>query len=298
MNLRQLEYFVTVADIGSFSRAAVILNMAQPSLSRQIALLEADVEQRLFERTGRGVSLTSAGLVLLDHARALLNSASKAKHELKEMTTDPSGKIVLGLPNRVAAGLAAPLVRDFRRALPNAMLTIVEGLSLSLQESLINGRIDLALLFDPSPTPLLFYEQIMRERLMLFVPSFYRVAEQVDLQSLSQYPLVLPAAPNPIRSLVEAILFPMKIKLDVVAEVGAIQSALSVVEAGVACSILPESAIYLGHKAEAVKMVSIVQPTMWNMLVLAQSRARPSSRLQKETVKLLHNLDFRRPRGE
>lgn len=296
MDLRQLEYFVAVVEQGSFSRAAAMLNLAQPSVSRQVALLEEELGQRLLERTGRGVTATDAGQTLLAHARVMLNAAQQALSDLKEMHAEPVGRIVVGLPNRVALGLGVPLIRAFRQRFPNALLSVVEGLSLSLREGMIAGRIDLGLLFDPAPTPLLSYETLMRERMMLVTPKGYKLPAQVSLAMLSEFPLVLPGSHNPIRSLVDAVLLPRRIVLNVVAEVGAVHTALAVVEEGLACSILPDSALGLSGPQGSIQAVPIGPPAMRNHLVLAMPRSRPASRLVVETTKLLRELDFRQSR--
>lgn len=293
MQLHQLEYFVTVVEYGSISRAAAALHMAQPSVSKQLALLEKSLGQRLLERTGRGVTPTEAGRALLDHARTILNAAAQARLEITDMCAEPTGKIVVGLPNRVALGLCVPLVEQFRRRLPRAMLSVVEGLSLSLREGLIQGRIDVGVLFDPVPTPLLTFETVMSEPLMLFAPVGYRLPPQIAPEQLGDFALVLPTAPNPIRNLVDAVLLPRNIRLNVVTEVGAVQSALTIVEAGIACSILPESALRISRRRGHVQRVAIGPPVMWNTLVLAQPAARPASRLMKATATLLRALDFR-----
>lgn len=295
MDLKQLEYFVAVAEQGSFSRAAVLLNLAQPSLSRQIALLEKELGQRLLARTGRGVSLSEAGTALLTHAKVMLGAAAQAKFEIREMRSDPSGRVVVGLPHRVAHGLCIPLIQRFRQAFPNALISVVEGLSLSLREGLIDGRIDVGLLFDPAPTPLLKYETLLRERLILVAPARHRLPAQISLTALKDFPMVLPSSPNPIRNLVDAVLLPRKISLNIVAEVGAVQSAISLVETAMACSILPESALHLSANARKLTHAAIGPPAMWNQLVLAMPAARPLNRLTLETRQLLRTLDFRAP---
>ncbi|MBT9442555.1 MAG: LysR family transcriptional regulator [Acidovorax sp.] len=297
MDLRQLEYFVAVTEQGSFSRAAATLNLAQPSVSRQIALLEDELGQKLLERTGRGVTPTPAGHALLAHARVMLNAASQALSDLKEMHAEPVGRVVVGLPNRVAMGLSVALIKEFRQRFPNALLSVVEGLSLSLREGMIAGRIDLGLLFDPAPTPLLSYEQLMRERMMLVAPKAYRLPAQVALATLANFPLVLPGSHNPIRSLVDAVLLPRRIALNVVAEVGAVHTALTVVEEGLACSILPDSALHLSRRPDEIQAAPIGPPAIRNQLVLAIPRARPATRLVAETAKLLRELDFRNGGG-
>lgn len=295
MDLKQLEYFLQVCEMGSFSKAGVRLNISQPSLSRQVALLETELGQRLLERNGRGVAPTAAGAALLGHARVMLSAAEQARFEIREMTTEPAGKVVVGLPHRVAAGISVPLIQAFRRRFPKAMVSVVEGLSLSLREGLIAGRIDVGLLFDPTPTPLLTYEHVLRERLVLMTPAGYRLPGQVTLTGLKEFSFVLPASPNPIRNLVDAVLLPRKIQLDVVAEVGAVQTAMALVEQGVACSILPESALLLSSGKARVNHTPIGPPGMWNQLVLALPAARPMNRLTQETAKLLKGLDFRKP---
>ena len=293
MDLKQLAYFVEVVERGSFSKAAVSLNLAQPSLSRQIALLEKELGHRLLERTGRGVTITEAGLALMSHAKVMLNAAEEAKFQIKEMRNDPTGKVVVGLPPRVSMGLCVPLIQRFRAQWPNALITVVEGLSLSLREGLINGRIDIALLFDPAPTPLLKYETLMRERLMLVSPASVHLPKQASLPMLQEFPMVLPSRPNPIRNLIDAFLLPKKIALNIVAEVGTVHSALALVERSMACSILPESALSLGADKPKFSFSPIGPPAMWNQLMLAIPAARPMNRLTTETSKLLRELDFR-----
>lgn len=293
MELRQLEYFVGVVDAGSFSRAAVALNLAQPSVSRQVSLLEDELGQRLLERTGRGVVLTEAGETLLVHARAMLESAQLARVQLLELSASPSGRVIVGLPPRVALGLSVPLIQRFRQRFPKAVITVLEGLSLSLRESMIAGRIDIALLFDPAPTPLLAYEVLQHEELVLVAPGGSTLPARATLASLANYPMILPSAPNAIRSIVHAALQPRRIALDVVAEVGAVHTVLALVARGAGCTILPTSALTLTPEAGSLPTAPIGPPAITNTLVLATPVARPASRLARETGQLLREIDFR-----
>jgi len=126
MDLRQLEYFVNIVEAGSFGRAALALNLAQPSLSRQIALLEAELGQRLLVRTGRGAVATEAGAALLIHARSMLDSAQSARDQLRDMHASPSGRVLVGLPPRVALWVSVPLVQRFRELFPRAVISVLE----------------------------------------------------------------------------------------------------------------------------------------------------------------------------
>jgi LysR family nitrogen assimilation transcriptional regulator len=294
MELKHLASFVAIVDGGSFSRAAAALNLSQPSLSRQIALLEAELGQRLLQRTGRGVAPTAAGEAFLVHARQMLDSSRRALDELRDLNANPSGRVVVGMPPRVALGLSAPLVRQFRERFPQAVITVLEGLSLGLREALIGGRLDLALLFDPQPSPQLKLEPLMRERLMLVAPPGSRLPPRASLASLASYPMVLPSAPNAIRSLVDRHLAPRGITLEVLAEVGAVQTVMTLVAQGMGCTILPESALAASAEGQKLPQAPIGPPAIWNTLVLAIPLARPGSRLTRETAQMLRGLDLRR----
>lgn len=293
MDLRPLRYFVAVVEAGSFSRAAAMLDMAQPSLSRQVAALEADLGQRLLVRTGRGVDLTEAGGVLLGHARAMLDAAERAREALRDLQDSPSGRVTVGLPPRVALGLSAPLIQRFRARFPRAVITVLEGLSVALRESLIAGRLDLALLFDPSPSPLLRFETLMRERLVLVAPAGTTLPTRVSAAALGGYTLVLPSAPNAIRALLDRHLALQGIRLEVGAEVGAVGTALTLVAQGAGCSILPESALAADARAVPLPRALIGPPAIRNQLMLAVPVPRPASRLSRETAQMLRELDFR-----
>ena len=293
MEIRQLRSFVAIAESGSFSRAALALNLAQPSLSRQIALLESDFEQRLLVRTGRGVIPTDAGAALLVHARAILDTEQRAREELRELHGNPTGRVLVGMPPRVALGLSAPLVQNFRTRFPQAVITVLEGLSHSLREQLISGRLDLALLFDPLPSPQIKCEPLLRERLLLVAPPASRLPARIGLAALTKYPMVLPNAPNAIRGLVDSFLQPRGIELNVLAEVGAVQTVLALVTQGLGCTILPESALLAAAGRARLPHAPIGPPTIWNVMVLATPVARPANRLLRETQRLLRELDFR-----
>jgi LysR family nitrogen assimilation transcriptional regulator len=294
MELRQLESLVAIADGGSFSRAAITLNLAQPSLSRQMALLEQELGHRLLVRTGRGVELTAAGEAFIVHAREMLATAQRARDAMLDLGGEPTGRVTVGMPPRVALGLSVPLVRSFRERFPRAVITVLEGLSLSLREALVAGRLDLALLFDPLPSPQLTYEPLMREQLLLVAPPKSHLPARVSLTSLSNYPLVLPSAPNAIRGLLDSVLGKRGVQLNVLAEVGAVQTVLALVAEGMGCTVLPESALAASPGASALPHAPLGPPAIRNTLILATPLARPATRLTRETARMLRELDFRK----
>lgn len=288
MDLTRLQYFVAVAEAGSLSRAAAALHMSQPALSRQVLLLEEELGQRLFERTGRGVQATDSGTALLAHARGIFDLAERARTDMQERQASPRGKLTVGLPPRLAHGLTADLVERFHARFPEATVTVVEGLSIRLREWLVAGRVDLALLFDPPPSPQLQQENLLREPLVLI--SVQPLPQRLRLAEVAQRPLVMPSGPNALRQLLEQHTRPRGLPLKVVAEVDSVQTVLSLVARGVADTVLPLSATRAWAYPQALHVAGIHNPAMRNQLVLAIPTARPATRLSRFAAQALREL--------
>jgi LysR family nitrogen assimilation transcriptional regulator len=201
MDLTRLQYFVAVAEAGSFSRAAAALHLTQPSLSRQVQLLEDELGQRLLERTGRGAVTTEAGTALLAHARSIFELAERARVDMQERQRNPRGRITVGLPPRVAHVITADLVERFHAAYPEAAITVVEGLSIRLREWLVAGRVDVAIVFDPPATPQIQVETLLREPLVLI--STQPLPARLKLADVALRRLVMPSGPHALRQLLE-----------------------------------------------------------------------------------------------
>ncbi|ANN72379.1 LysR family transcriptional regulator [Bordetella bronchialis] len=291
MDLRQLNYFVAVADAKSFTRAAVALNLVQSTLSHQIALLEADLGQRLLVRTGRGAIPTEAGAALLAHARDMLNSARKARDDLRDLHRNPAGRLAVGLPSQVALSMASPMVSRMRQRLPRAIVSISEGISLHLRELLIQGRLDVALLYDPPPSPQLAYRTLTRETFLLVGPaSAPPLPERVSLAALADYPMVLPGRSNAMRSQVDSVLGPRGVQLNIVAEAGVVLTLLKLVSDGLGYTAAPASMLLHGGDRLRLQTAQIGPPAIRNRLVLATPKARPETRLLREFLTVVQAL--------
>jgi LysR family nitrogen assimilation transcriptional regulator len=188
MNLQQLESFVAVAEQASFTRAAQVLGLAQPALSRHIRSLEVELRQTLLTRNGRGAVTTDAGKLLLEHARGILHQVARAHEDLDQLRGGMSGRVALGLPPSVARVLTVPLTRAFRAELPHAQLSIREGLSADLADSLLNGRLDIAVLYNAQATDGLQRQALIDEELVLV---------QARPPGLAEEPPPPPMAPPP-----------------------------------------------------------------------------------------------------
>lgn len=288
MDLTRLQYFVAVAEAGSFSRAAAALHLTQPSLSRQVQLLEDELGQRLLERTGRGAVPTEAGTALLAHARSIFELAERARVDMQERQRNPRGRITIGLPPRVAHVITADLVERFHAAYPEAAITVVEGLSIRLREWLVAGRVDVAIVFDPPATPQMQVETLVREPLVLI--STQPLPARLKLADVALRRLVMPSGPHALRQLLEEHTRPRGLPLQLVAEVDSVQTVLSLVARGVADTVLPVSAVRGWVYQQPLQVAAIHAPTMRNRLALAVPAARPATTLSRHAAQLLRTL--------
>jgi DNA-binding transcriptional LysR family regulator len=144
MDLRQLKYFVAVAEQENFSRAAQQLYVAQSALSRRMRDLEEELGVRLFDRHLRGAALTAEGRELLERARYLLRSFAQLKSDLVEPRAQPFGPVGVGMTPNFGAVVGAAFAREVVAAFPDARLRVVEAYSPELREMVRSGAIDMA----------------------------------------------------------------------------------------------------------------------------------------------------------
>lgn len=288
MDLKQLEYFVRVAELGSFTRASIALDIAQPALSRQVRLLEIELRQNLLLRNGRGVTMTEAGKLLLEHGRGVLYQIERTKEELTRMRGALAGSVALGLPPSLSKVLTVPLIRETRARLPEATLSICEGLSANMQESLISGRLDIALIYNGVPSPDVDTQPLLEETLFLIERKQGQAAPKpITLNELAEQALVIPSRPNAIRMQVEAELANIGCRPKIALEIDGIPAILDLVEDGAGSAVLSLLAVSTSGKARAFDARPIVGPQLRSKLALAVSSRRPSTLTQKSMLELI-----------
>lgn len=289
MDLKQLEYFVRVAELGSFTRAAIALDVAQPALSRQVRLLEVELRQNLLARNGRGATPTEAGKLLLEHGRGILHQVERAREELGRVRGALAGRVAIGLPPSVAKVLAVPLIREFRRRMPEATLSISEGLSVAMQESLANGRLDIALLYnaaasaDTEITPLLEEDLFLVERQ---AKGARAAPKAVALKDIAALPLVIPSRPNAIRMLVESGLANLGLRPHIALEIDGVAAILELVADGAGSAVLSRNAVATSGRPQAYALRPIT-PRLRTKLSIAVSSQRPATLTQKAMLELI-----------
>lgn len=295
MDLKQLEYFVRVAELGSFTRASGVLSIAQPALSRQVRLLEVELRQNLLLRNGRGVTTTEAGKLLLEHGRGILHQVERAREDLGRVRGALAGRVALGLPPSIARMLTVPLTREFRKRLPNAALSISEGLTISMQEWLLTGRLDIALLYNPPASPEFDTTPLMEEELFLISlkqekDKRKRKPKPVTLKDISALPLVIPSRPNAIRMVVETQMASIGSKPQISLEIDGIAAILDLVADGAGCAILPQYALAASARPDAYLARPITQPRLHSQLALATSASRTTTMTQQAMLSLIQEV--------
>lgn len=301
MDLKQIEYFVRVAEMGSFTRAAAALDVAQPALSRQVRLLEVELRQNLLARNGRGAVPTEAGKVLLEHGRGILHQVERAREELGRVRGALAGRVAVGLPPTIAKVMAVPLVQAFRKEMPEAALSISEGLSSAMIESLTSGRLDIALIYNASPAPGIELTPLLDEDLFLVqarppgaaagaAKQGKGQAKALPLTELARTPLVIPSRPNAIRMHVEAALAQAGLLPTIALEIDGVAAILELVADGAGSAVLSDAAVRTSGRPQAFSMRPIGTPRLRSHLFMAASSLRPSTLTQKSTQDLIRAL--------
>jgi LysR family transcriptional regulator, nitrogen assimilation regulatory protein len=293
MDLKQLEYFRHVAELGSFTRAASFLSVVQPALSRQVRQLEVELGQNLFDRNGRGVVLTDAGSRLLEHTRGILMQVGRARQELEDQRNGDSGHVVLGLPPSLGRSVTVPLVKAFGRLLPNASLATVEGLSAYMLEWLNIGRVDCALVYNAPASPSVDLQPLLDDQLFLIAPlskAARKARKSITLAELADHPLIIPSRPHSIRMSVENALAGVDRKINVAHEIECIPAVIDLVRQGHGFGVLPLNAVKSTPWSDEVRVKPILAPTLKTSLSIATSAQRPKSPLMRKAIDVIRDI--------
>lgn len=290
MDLKQIEYFVQVAELGGFTRAASVLRVAQPALSRQVRQLEVELRQTLFERNGRGVTLTPAGQRLLAHGRGILQQVQRAREDLEALRGAPVGRLALAVPPSVGRVLTAPLVQQCRERFPQATLTMVEGLSTYALDWLHQGRVDLAVVYNASPAPAFELLPVLDEPLFLVSARKRGTPQPASLADVARSELVIPSRPNAIRMHLETALAAASLKPRVSLEIESVPAMLDLVESSALHAVLSRNALIGREAAFTCRPIMAGRKAVATTLWLATSAQRPHGPLLEQGAALVREL--------
>lgn len=245
MNLEQLRGFVAIAERGHFTRAAERLHMAQPTLSRQIAMLERELGTELFHRARGNVSLTAAGELLLPRAQRMLGEAETIRTEAAELRGLRRGRVRVGATPTLCIGLVAEALRAFHAEHPGIELQIVEAGSRLLGDRLAAGLLDMALVTTSAGQPgrreAIVHTPLLAEELVVVSSAEAEpiASPSIDVRRLARLPLIAFAESYDLRRVTDAAFAAAALAPTPVVEGAEMDAVLRFVERGLGVAVVP-----------------------------------------------------------
>lgn len=295
MDIKELRNFMQVARAGSVSRAAQELRLAQPALSRQIRKLEHELGVPLFARHGRGVRLSAAGSLLLERAEAITRLVHETGEEIRDRRTPPSARLTLGVPPAAGRLLIPPFAERFQKTWPQTTLHMREGVSSSLQEWLLEKRIDIAILHNPPHLETLDITPLLTERMLAIGPPERRSRRTARprsfrLHELAELPLILPNIAHSNRRLVEQAALEHGVRLRIKIEADSVAFAKAMVEKGLGFTILTYAAVQDELARGRLTAYPIVRPTISTKVTIVTLRDQQLPRATRDAAAMLHDV--------
>lgn len=286
LDLRRMRYFVAIAEMGSFTRAAAQLRIAQPALSHHVSQLESHLGVALFTRSARGVVMTEAGETLFAHSQSIIRATEQAELATRERSVRPTGDVVLGLLNSISITLAVPVMERCNAEQPGIRLLLVEGNSQTLRTGVLEQGFDLAINIAhvvPDPPP-----PLVEEGLFVFGrPDLLTPGSEIALVETLRLPLILPSKRHGVRMLLEWAALQVETPINIAWEMDGVSSVKSAMRAGLGVTVMGRSAVEDHELASTLVARRIVEPPLSRRLVLDRPRGRPVTRAVREVEAIL-----------
>lgn len=279
ISLRQLHYLVTVAEAGSFSAAAEQTHVAQPALSRQIALLETHVGLRLLTRSRKGVTLTESGARLYKLARSMLERLGGVQSELRSSGKRPGGGVTVALPAGVASMLVPQVMRELEADYPEIVLRVEDGLSLENSRSLEAALLDFGIVPSANELVDVDYEPLVRESLFLVErrTASRRAPATIPFEQAARLKLILPPRSFHTRRVIDDAARAAHLTLNIAYEQQSVTTIMSLVRDGLGATITHSPAIEQFWTPGTVSARRIIRPKIARTIALAHPSMRPLS---------------------
>lgn len=287
MEIKQLRYFLAIVEAGNITRAAQSLHIAQPALSYHILNLESDLKTKLLNRSVKGVTPTSTGEVLYRHAAAILRQINDIRVAVDQNSASPSGRVTVGIPGSTARILVIPLLRKLEK-FPDILLEIVERQSGEIAALVAQGRLDMAITVDTRATRGVTIMSLAQEELYAILPTIrIKLDKVMTLECLAGFPLVLPSAPNLTRMKLDLAFLEAHLSYRLLAEVSTTDLLIRIVQSGIACTVLPWSAVSDEIRLKRLYAIPMKKPTLTRELSLCLSESVPLTQAAQVVQKLI-----------
>ncbi|BBK32740.1 DNA-binding transcriptional LysR family regulator [Stella humosa] len=287
LNPDQLEAFVQVVRLGSFSAAAARLNLTQPAISLQLRQLEQRLGVRLIERVGRRATATAAGLELMGHAARIEAALLAAGEAMASHAKGEVGRVRIGTGATACIYLLPPVLAGLRQRLPALEIVVTTGNTPEILRAVEDNLLDAALVTLPAPGRMFQVRPIVEDPFVAIFPAGEELPARATPGLLSARPLVLFEPGARTRSLVDAWFLAGGLPARPMMELGSVEAIKEMVGAGLGCSVLPGMAMAAGHPRLAWRPLS---PRLARSLALVMRQDKPLSRGLRETVAALVRL--------
>jgi len=279
ITLRQLKYFVEIAQSRSFSRAAERLRVAQPALSQNISSLEDSLGAKLFERHARGVELSPAGQRLLASALDILARTDALKEDIDGRPALPIGSVRLSIAGSIAGAVIAPLLTAAAREYPGIELTVRESMSFESRALVESGQAHLALMPSPSEIRGMASMPLYEERFLLYgaFAAMRRKPQTLTFAEVAELPLAAPDGAHDLRKIIERAANAIGRRLDVRYELNSPHMLTAVARDGLAYAVMPPSACLDAVAARSIAGRPVVEPELTRIQALVWPEDRPLS---------------------
>lgn len=279
MELKQLRAFLTVAEIGSVTKAAQLLHFVQPAITRQIQHLEAELGVPLFERTRLGMTLTPAGETLADGARRAIAELEQAKSNIRPTSGTVSGRVRLGLLESLLDILTEPVIKAVSEHYPMVELQLLTAPSGQLQKWLDEGELDLSLLYGLESTSSISTVPLTEDELWAVGPVEANLSSAVPVacETVFKHPLVLPQAGHGLRTLIDPIITSPRAAISSYIEANSIYLQKSLVRTGYGWTILPAVGVIADIRNGTLTGAPLTDPSLRREVVLGMPRVNRTS---------------------
>jgi DNA-binding transcriptional LysR family regulator len=296
LDLRQVEIFYYVARLGSFSKAAEALLLTQPTISGHIKALEDSISLVLFDRLGRGISLTRAGEVLYGYAKRLLATKTAALQALQELQGGVQGELVVGGSSIPGQYILPTVLGDFKRHYPGIIVLLRITDTMETLERIVHGDVELGLVGAHVPHPQVVYQPFVDDELVVAVPPGHpwAVQRQVALQALLTEPFIHRERGSGSRLVIEQTLKQHGLEptsLHVTAEMGSTEAIKQGIKAGVGIAIISRLALADELRARTLYAVTLDEVVFRRSFYIIRHKVRTMSPLAQTFARFLGELN-------
>ncbi|RJG11474.1 LysR family transcriptional regulator [Massilia cavernae] len=291
MDLRQIQYFICLYEEGSVTRAARRLSIVQPALSMQLARLEDDLGQKLFERNSQGMVPTAAARQMYRLFLPILQDFARAREQVMCSDGELTGHVNIGLIASITAGVLADTLSAFSARYPKVGVTIADGYSTTLSDWVTGGQIEAAVVNGVRRHGQLKVEHIIDEDLVLVTAAGHLSPPpaRLTLQQVAQLgiALVLPTRNHGLRDVIDSFAHNEDVELAPVYEVDSLVTMTRLVESTQLATILPRIVVNERVEAGALQLHTVVSPRLTRQVVLVSHPRRPLSPASAAFVAIL-----------